>query len=409
MRTAHKPLKVSFFGHFGSPNAGNESTLLAILARLRSLSPDGEFRCICTLPEVVAARDGIEAVPITTRVAKLWDRGIPLSRRVPMALVGVGAEARQYARAFRKLKGTDILVVPGTGLVTDAYGLSYWGPYSLFKWSLMAKLRRCKVLIISVGAGPIHRAPGRILAKAALSLADYRSYRDDASRDYLTGIGFPASHDRVYPDLVFGLPEALLPIDGARREGARRVVGLGLMEYNGSYSSSDPRAETYTAYLESLAVFATWLLEHDYDIRLLLGDADTIVIEDFRAALEALLGDYDESRIIERPIASVHDVLGAIAAADVVVATRFHNVLLSLLLNKPVIAISHHHKCSSLMRWMKLPEYTHEIDGMDADRLIEQFRELEQNRDTVKRTIGEGVDGARAALDEQYDLLFASS
>ena len=212
----------------------------------------------------------------------------------------------------------------------------------------MAKLRRSRVLFVSVGAGPIDRAVGRALVKATLSLADYRSYRDDASRDYLRGIGFRPKRDRVYPDLVFSLPEALLSRDRARSEGTRRVVGLGLMVYEGKYSAADPRPETYTAYLESLAVFAAWLLEHDYDIRLLLGDADTIVIEEFRSALKARLGSYDEERIIEQPIASVQDVLTELAATDVVVATRFHNVLLAMLLNKPVIAISFHHKCSSL-------------------------------------------------------------
>ena len=50
VRSTHKPLKVSFFGHFGTPNTGNESTLLAILSRLRALSPESEFRCICYQP-----------------------------------------------------------------------------------------------------------------------------------------------------------------------------------------------------------------------------------------------------------------------------------------------------------------------------------------------------------------------
>ena len=61
-----------------------------------------------------------------------------------MALVGMGAEPRQYARAFRNLKQTDMLIVPGTGLLTDAWGLTSWGPYGLFKWSSMAKLRGCR-------------------------------------------------------------------------------------------------------------------------------------------------------------------------------------------------------------------------------------------------------------------------
>lgn len=322
-----------------------------------------------------------------------------------MACVGLGAELRQYARAYRELEETDVLIVPGTGLLTDAWGLSAWGPYSVFKWVLMAKLRRCRVLFVSVGAGPIDGTVGRVLVRAALSLADYRSYRDDATRDYLGRIGFRSRRDRVYPDLVFSLPEAFLSGDRTRANGARRVVGLGLKIYEGTYSSGDPRPETYTAYLESLADLAAWLLARDYDIQLLLGDADTMVIGDFRSVLATRLGDYDEERIIEQPTASIQD---ALATTDIVVATRFHNVLLAMLLNKPVIAISFHHKCASLMRQMKLSEYCHDMDHMDTDMLIGQFRKLERNRAAVKRTIGQGVDEARAALDEQYDLLFAS-
>ena len=410
MRSTHKPLKVSFFGHFGSTNPGNEGTLLATLSRLRSLYPEWEFRCICTNPEAVVARDGIEAISITTRTARIWDRDVPLARRVPMALVGLSGELGQYARAFRTLKGTDMLIVPGTGLVTDSHGVSAveWGPYSQFKWVLIAKLRRTRVVFLSVGAGPIDRPLGRVLVRATLSLADYRSYRDAASKDRLRAIGFETRRDRVYPDLVFGLPEALLSREQARAEHTRRVVGLGLMVYAGKYSAADPRPETYTAYLESLAQFAAWLLDQDYDIRLLLGDADTVVIEEFRAVLRAQLGSYDEDRVVDHPIKTVEDVLGELDAADVVVATRFHNVLMSMLLNKPVIAISFHHKVSSLMAQMALSEYCHDIHQMDANTLIAQFEELEENEAAVKRTIARGAAEARAAVDEQYDALFGS-
>jgi len=41
--------------------------------------------------------------------------------------------------------------------------------------------------------------------QAAISLADYRSYRDDFSKDYLARIGFDTRNDFVYPDLAFSL------------------------------------------------------------------------------------------------------------------------------------------------------------------------------------------------------------
>jgi len=99
-------------------------------------------------------------------------------------------------------------------------------------------------------------------------------------------------------------------------------------------------------------------------------------------------------------------LLPQIAATDMVVATRFHNIILALLLNKPVISISFHHKCTSLMEEMGLSDYWQDINHMDAGRLIEQFRDLEKNADKLKPVIRQKVEQSRKALDEQYSLIF---
>jgi polysaccharide pyruvyl transferase WcaK-like protein len=407
-RSRRKPTRISFFGHFGTRNFGNESTLLAILARLRQTYPDCEFSCICSKPDVVSGRDGIEAVPITTRTARIWDRDRPLPIRLLMMFVGVAAELGQFRRAFGILKDTDVLIVPGTGLLTDAYGLSAWGPYNLFKWSLTSRLRGCRLLFVSVGVGPLDSKLGRFLVKAALHGAHYRSYRDVSSLNYLQGVGFRNGHDRVYPDLVFSLPRTLIP-DQDDRPRSRRVVGLGVMLYAGKYSVPSPRDTATEEYLESLSAFVEWLLAKDYDVRLLIGDADTdlAVREQFESLLRVRSSTaYDDRRVIVRPLTSVQELFSEIAATDVLVATRFHNVIMALILNKPVIAISFHHKCSSLMSDMGLRRYCHDINEMDAHRLIEQFEQLEANREEVRHSIALKVADCSKALDEQYALLF---
>ena len=146
------------------------------------------------------------------------------------------------------------------------------------------------------------------------------------------------------------------------------------MTYSGMYGVETTTSEDYAAYLETLVEFARWLLARDYEIRLLIGDrSDAPVIQEFRALLKQRSVTYEEGRIVDEPVASVEDLLKQIAATDFVVATRFHNVLLSLLLNKPSIAISFHHKCSSLMSQMGLSEYCQDINRLNADKLIEQF------------------------------------
>ena len=291
-------------------------------------------------------------------------------------------------------------------MLTDAYGLLSWGPYNLLKWSLIAKVCRCKLLFVSIGAGPIYGALGKCFVKSMLSLADFRSYRDSSTMQYLEGIGFRVDNDPIYPDLVFSLPETLIPHRDTKKS-RRSVVGLGVMAYAGRYSVSEPSDTTYLAYLENLVTITRWLLAREYDVRLLSGDlVDMHAWQEFRDLLRERITVCDEEHIIDQPICSVEDLLSQIVTTDFVVATRFHNVLLALLCNKPVISISFHHKCESLMSAMGLSEYCLDINDLKADRLIEKFCDLETNANKIKPLIRERAREFREALDEQYKFLF---
>jgi polysaccharide pyruvyl transferase WcaK-like protein len=401
-----KRKKIAFFGHFDSTNFGNESTLQAILYHLRRFHPDAEVTCICTGPEATVATHHIEAVPVAETFVKSWvprNRVIGVLRKV---CIGLPSEPYRWVKAFMMLRRTDMLIIPGTGLLTDAYGLFNWGPYNLFKWSLISKICRCKLLFVSVGAGPIYGTLARRFVKSALSLADSRSYRDYSTMQYLNSIGFRADNDRVYPDLAFSLPEALIPQQDATRS-RRSVVGLGVMLYAGKYSIANPDDAIYLNYLKNLAIYVRWLLAANYDVRLLSGDlGDMQVRREFRDLLKEQLSVYDKGQIIDEPISSVEDLFSQIAATDVVVATRFHNVLLALLCNKPVIAISFHHKCESLMSAIGLSDYCLNINDLKADKLIEKFRDLEINANKIEQSIRCKAREFREALDEQYKLIF---
>jgi len=305
-----------------------------------------------------------------------------------------------------RLMRIDMLIIPGTGLLTDAYGLLGFGPYNMFKWSLIAKICRCKLLFVSVGAGPIYGILGRCFVRSSLSLADFRSYRDKSTVQYLEGIGFRSDSDRVYPDLAFSLPEAAIP-NRDTTKSRRCVVGLGLMEYGGMYSVLKPSSENYLAYLENLVTVVNWLLAHEYDVRLLCGDlGDMHAKQQFSELLRERLSVRDEGRIVDEPVLSVESLLSQIVATDIVVATRFHNVLLALLCNKPVISISFHHKCASLMNAMELSGYCLDINELKADRVIEKICDLDVNADKLKRLIRQKVTEFRKALDEQYSVIF---
>jgi len=148
-------------------------------------------------------------------------------------------------------------------------------------------------------------------------------------------------------------------------------------------------------------------LAREYDVRLLSGDlGDIQARQEFTALLRQQLSVFDEAHIIDEPTCSVEDILSQIVATDFVVATRFHNVVMALICNKPVISISFHHKCESLMNAMGLAEYCLDINDLHADRLMEKICDLEKNADKIKSLISEKTKAAREALAEQYNFIF---
>ena len=405
--TGRRGPRLGVFGHFGDINFGNESTLQSLLHHIRRHLPNSEITCICTNPEATGRAYNVTTASMNGVILKpLWLRSNPFARLARKLVIGVPSEPYRWMQAIGILRRLDALIVSGTGLLTDISGLLNWGPYTVFKWSLMAKLCRCKVVFVSVGAGPVYGTVGRFLVRAALRLADFRSYRDAATKQFLDDLGFRTRRDKVYPDLAFSLPRTAIPADEFPR-GPRPVVGLGLMLYAGRQSVDRPSATIYAEYLECLVVFVRWLLAHGYDVRLLTGDiCDRPAVRDFIALLRERSVAYDEGRVVDEPVSSVDDLLSQLSRTDLVVATRFHNVLLALLLNKPAISISFHQKCESLMSGMGLSEYCQDIKHLNAETLIRQLGDLQKNAPRLKHLIKEKTEQFRRDLDEQYKAIF---
>ena len=158
-----KTTRIAIFGHFDGTNFGNEATLQAVLHNLRRSEPGVEVTCICTGPQMTAAAHHIRAIPVARTYLKSWAPRNPIGRFVRKICLVMGEPVRWF-ESIINLWGTDIFLVPGTGLLTDAYGILSWGPYNLLRWSLVAKLCRCRLVFISVGAGPFFSGAGRFLS-----------------------------------------------------------------------------------------------------------------------------------------------------------------------------------------------------------------------------------------------------
>ena len=397
-------LEISLFGHFGSTNFGNEGTLIACLSNLQRLLPGADFRCICTNPARATAAYKIPSIPIFRSRHRSRNSNSRFVRIVRFAILRIPFEIYSWYEIYTTLKATDLLIVPGTGLLTDAFGIRSWGPYNLLKWSLMAKLRGCGLYFISVGAGPLTSSLGKRLVKWALGLADFRSFRDSSSLAYMNGIGFHRCIDAVYPDLAFSLPKSLGARDDLTKKDEKKVIfGIGVMGRDPMYGNK-PNTVNYNKYLEILAILIKNLVERGHDVQLLTGDEGDITPE-FSFLLNERLTASEAERVKRTTATSVDELLRQVADTDFVVATRFHNVLFALLASKPTISISFHHKCRSLMDSMNLSEYCIDLSELTAENLISKVASIQRDSDRLRSLIKTQSDSFAKILEEQYQLI----
>lgn len=415
MKVPAKRKRIALYGLFGQNNIGNECTLQAILHNLRRFFPDADLICICTDPSDTSQRHKIRAFPISNRYSKGYpaesrrrrNRGIALLQRV---FVRTPREIWNWVQGFRALKQFDMLIVPGTGLLTDYTSSPFGIPYRILKWATLARLRGCKLLFVSVGAGPMYHPWTKWILRRALSMAHYRSYRDQYSKEFLESIGFNAQGDSLYPDLAFSLPSDLFSAHHPR-VSRKQVIGLGVKDYSGKLGlqgrEGDLKNQTF---FRKLTELVAWLLGNGYGVRLLVGDTlyDEHVRRDLIEAVRSSDSKLDVSQLISAPVCSLDELLEELNRCDVVISARFHNILLAFMLGKPAVSLSYHDKFAALMSSVGLASYCHDIDTLDVNDVAAQVRELACEAKPLEAQIRMQVERNREALNEQYDRIFVS-
>jgi polysaccharide pyruvyl transferase WcaK-like protein len=398
-------MRIALLGNFGSGNLGNECTLHAMITNTRELFPGAEIHCICARPRETEALHGVPAFPVTRDIRRpRWAKGDDFlstwSRKLFCALP---REIAHWIGAFRALRGTNILVMTGTGMLSDIHVIILT---AILKWAFLARLRGCKVAFLSVGVGTLERGRSRLIVKTALSLAHYRSYRNMLSKGLLESNGFDTRRDPICPDLAFSL-KLPAPVRRFVRHGAKPVVGIGLMGYY-RHRPHESGEDVYANYLRKMAQFAAWLLERGYTVRLLIGDVvyDEGVKDDLKALLHERGVQCDDGQLIDRRVRDFQQVLAELSATDIVVATRFHNLLLAILLHKQVIAISYHKKDDALLADFGLEKYCQWIDTFDVETLIEQFQDAEKSAAMQVARVRRQCHSNRVALQDQYRRVF---
>ena len=451
MEQSSKDIGIGIFGHYGNENLGDEAIIEAMVQNMRARWPSSRLYGFSINPRDTQQRYGIPAFPIRQVSEPISQAPIPskpmhdgdsdqvaersmqgpkpswalrtknMLKQIPVlgsflklvsSLPYLGSEfvseLRFLKQSYRHVQQVDVLLITGSNQFLDNFG-GVWGfPYTLLKWSILAKLGGKKVFYISVGAGPLSSNWSKRLIRMALLFSDFTSFRDVPSKQLIQSAGFKGE-SYVFPDLAHSL--SFQELSSANNikcddDGEKKpTVGINPMPMYDSRYWCEADDNKYLAYIKKLAEFSSILIHEGYPVRFFpTQPKDEHVIAD---VLDMLKKDnqIDTHGMMSTP-RTVEELMNDLARVDIAITTRFHGTLLALHAGKPVLAICYYRKTDDLMKEMGQGDYSVELDDFGVSELLKKFRTIELKREKEVERIKIENRQRREALEEQYQMLF---
>jgi polysaccharide pyruvyl transferase WcaK-like protein len=422
--------RIAIMGHVGNGNLGDEAIIAAVIARLRARAPGVDLVAFTSNVPDTTERHGIPAFPI--RLLGERDRGAEVQaggegliaaaaarvRRVPRikallrplvlfarSVVTVVRECGFDLRSYRRLRGVRLVVFAGSGQLNDDMDGPFGYPLTILRWCVLTRLRGAAVGVASIGAGPLESPLSRWFLRRALRLASYRSFRDPSSLALARRVGAPEPNLLVR-DLAFSHPGLAADASAAPSAPAKCVGINPLPFYGGSYWMVQDRS-VYDGYVAAHAELSLGLIRRGWRVVLfptqLRADPDTIrdILQRLREVAPAEAGAVESAT----ELTDVPDLLGLLATFDLVVATRYHGVLLALASAVPTVAVSYHPKTRDVMEHMGLAAWCLEVEGLTGSVLLDRVERMGTQLAQVRAALLEQRGRDLGELLDQYDAL----
>ena len=113
------------------------------------------------------------------------------------------------------------------------------------------------------------------------------------------------------------------------------------------------------------------------------------------------------TRFIGGASENVSDVLREMSEFEFVVTSKFHGIIFSHVLRKPVISLSYGRKMDFAMQAAGQTRFNANIERFEVDWFIETFSLMANDHESITRQSSEVVKAYAARLSEQFDGLFS--
>jgi colanic acid/amylovoran biosynthesis protein len=299
------------------------------------------------------------------------------------------------------LRASDAVVsVPGGYFLSptalDAAWLNHW-----IELSLAVVLKRPTVLG-PCSLGPFH-GPQRKLMRWLFERVDGIALREGESEAHVRGTGYRGPLIRT-TDAGFGVD--LLPPGGASNAPTesnaptgRPLIGVSVRWFHFA-GSPDPAAAQH-AYFQSVAEAVSALIG-DGGRAVFVPQVRAAADDDIAAAREvvALMPPALSARVsVKEENVTPYEAAALYASFDLLIGTRMHANIISMVVGTPAVAIAYEHKTTGIMNELGLDDLVIDIAQCNTDALLTRCRAILSDRPAASRRVQTAAFGARARLE----------
>jgi polysaccharide pyruvyl transferase WcaK-like protein len=145
-------------------------------------------------------------------------------------------------------------------------------------------------------------------------------------------------------------------------------------------------------YVTTMAHSLAQIAGADDQVVIVCGDrVDIEVAHELGTAVREVRPDLPDDAVVVREFTTFSELTEEMRRAEVVIPSRFHNLICALRLARPTVSAGYASKNHELMLALGLNEYSQPMEHLDGDKLVAQVRAARGNADTLTTDIRRGT------------------
>jgi len=320
------------FGYYGFDNAGDEIIIKEIVDSFK--------------------KPGIEFFVLTYNYKRTRERlgENPVSRS-------------KYIDIIKSIRKSDLVIGGGGSLIQDV--TSSKSLYYYLGLIALSKIFGKKVLFLFSGFGPVSGSFNRILTKFILNHVDYIVLRDKMSEKFLRDLNIKIPF-KTAADAAFLAKDINLECENFKKTN-EKTVGISLRKW---YDDE--------LVLKEIKKIVYYLIKKDYKVKLI----PMKFPDDYEFIKKLDILDMEEVSIVDTYL-DFDSLCGVIKNCRFLIGMRLHSLILSALVEKPMIGISYDPKIDGFLTSVKQINHG-PVESIDFEKMKRDIELLEENYQDYK-------------------------